>query len=417
MDSKPKICDVLVVGAGISGLSTALETAETGFRVALVEKNPYVGGRVAQLNQYFPKLCPPTCGLEINIRRLRENPKIDLFTLAEVVSVSGDKGDYTVNVKQRPRYVNNRCTCCGDCEQACVTEREDKFNFGLNKTKAVYIPYNNAFPQKYVFEKELCNAAEQQVVKDSCKYNAIELEQQEELIEFKAKAIVWSTGWDPYDANNLDLLGYGKYPGVITNVEMERLASASGPNGGEIINPSGEPINKVAFVQCAGSRDENHLEYCSSVCCLASMKQARYIREQYPDSEIHIFYIDLRSPGVYEEFYQETDKDDRIFFHRGKVAKVLQQHGSMKLIVEAEDTINGGLKQAEMDMVVLATGMKPATDGLKAVKPDALDRNGFVKNNGIIGCGVCSNPKDVAGSVQESTGAAIQAIHTIRGNG
>ena len=411
--------DILVVGAGISGISTALEAAETGFNVTLIEKNPYIGGRVAQLNQYFPKLCPPTCGLEINIRRLRDNPRITLYTLAEVKTVSGDAGKYNVNVKVKPRYVNNKCTNCGDCATACTVERINDFNFGLDNTKAIYLPYNNCYPMKYVLDKSICSSSELNLIIDSCKYNAIDLNEVEKELNINAKAIVWASGWNPYDAKNLESLGFGKLQGVVTNMMLERLASPSGPTGGKIQIPGlDKPIEKVAFVQCAGSRDENHLEYCSSVCCMASLKQAQYIREQLPETEIHVFYIDIRSPGPLEDFYQRMQNDSKVFFHRGKVAKVMQDPDSKCLIVEAEDTMAGELKQATVDLVVLATGMQPNTAKNGFPDKSILDDNGFIRTDiekKIIGCGVGTGPKDVASVVQASTGAAMKAIHIVKG--
>jgi len=203
---------------------------------------------------------------------------------------------------------------------------------------------------------------------------------------------------------------------VITNVEMERYSSPSGPTGGKIKIPGiNQEIKRIAFVQCAGSRDETHLEYCSSICCLASMKHARFVREQFQSTEIYFFYIDIRSPGALEDFYTETQKDNKIHWHRGKVAKVFKELNSNELIVEAEDTLTGKLKQTKVDMVVLATGMQPAINGL--LNKNILDENGFVKSeteNGIIGCGVATGPKDVAGCVQEATGAVMKAIHIIK---
>lgn len=408
--------DILVVGAGISGITAALEAAETGFSVLLIEKNPYIGGRVAQLNNYFPKMCPPTCGLEINIRRLRENANITLLTLAEVETIEGVAGNFTVKLKQKPRYVNNRCTVCGDCIEACPEYRSNEFNLGIDKSKAIYSPYNNSYPAKYVIDAAACKFDKCEQCLSVCKYKAIDLTEKPRHIEAAVKSIVVAAGWKPYNAKNLDTLGYGEFPNVLTNVEIERYASASGPTGGKIINPAGGDIKTVVFVQCAGSRDENHLEYCSSICCLASMKQAQYVREQYPDSEVHIFYIDLRSPGIFEEFYANTKKDDRIHFHRGKVAKVFKNAENGKLLVEAENTLAGELKQMEADLVILATGMEPVATGVAGLDKSLLDNNGFVKTNingGITGCGVCTRPKDVAATVQEATGAALKAIHTV----
>ncbi len=410
--------DLLVVGAGIAGITAALEAAETGLSVILVEKNPYVGGRVAQFNHYFPKLCPPSCGLEINLRRLRNNPDIKLYTLAEIQEIVEESGKKKVNVKLKPRFVNDMCTVCGECVEVCPENRPNDFNYSMDETKSIYIPQQNAYPAKYVIDPGTCKGTDCNLCADACKYNAIDLNESEKNIEIVASSIIWTTGWKPYDAKKLDILGFGEFKDVVTNVMMERLAAPNGPTNGKILRPStNEGIKSVAFVQCAGSRDENHLEYCSSICCMASLKQAQYIREQHPDAEIHIHYIDLRAYGLYEDFYNNVTKDDKIHFHRGKVAKVIKDPSSDNLIVEAEDSITGNLMQNKVEMVVLATGMEPTTNDVP-IKNLTVDEYGFLTdgNDGIIGCGVSTEPKDVASVVQEATGAVLKAIQTIKGN-
>jgi quinone-modifying oxidoreductase subunit QmoA len=410
--------DLLVVGGGIAGITAAVEAAETGLSVTLVEKNSFIGGKVAQFNQYFPKLCPPSCGLEINIRRLRTNPSVKLFTLAEVTKVEKVNGKQRAEVRLNPRYVNDLCTACGECVKVCPEERANEFNYGMNKTKAIYIPDENSYPAKYIIDMKSCKGTSCNKCVDVCKYNAIDLNDTEKSISVEANAIVWATGWEPYDANKLDILGFGEFPDVVTNVMMERIAAPNGPTKGQILRPSTkEKINSVAFVQCAGSRDEDHLEYCSSICCLASLKQAKYIREQNPDADIHFHYIDIRANGLLEEFYNSVKEDEKLHFHRGKVAKVIKDASSDKLIVEAEDSLTGNLIQNKVEMVVLATGMEPSDKNLPVDK-SLIDKNGFLKSNvnGIIGCGVSTKPKEVAAAVQEATGTVLKAINTIRGN-
>jgi len=406
--------ETLVAGGGIAGMTAAIETAELGKGVILVERNPSLGGRVAALSQYFPKLCPPTCGMEINLKRMRINPNIRVLTLAEVEKVSGSAGDYEVQIRLNPRYVNEKCTCCGECEKVCEIERDDAFNHGLAKTKAVYLPHLMAYPQRYVVDPEYAGDGRMQKCVEACQYDAIELDMQPRTITAKVGAIVWATGWKPYDATRLDNLGFGRYPNVITNVMMERYASENGPTAGKISRPSdGGEITKIGFVQCAGSRDENHLPYCSSVCCLASMKQATYVREQYPDAEIHIFYIDIRSPGRMEDFYTKVQEDEKFIFHRGKVGKITENPDN-RVVLEAENTLTGDLSRMEVDLAVLATGMVPNTAAEPPPLDTALDEFGFIAPNaatGIVGAGVAMRPVDVATAVQDATGAALKAIN------
>lgn len=416
MNENSNTCDLLIVGAGIAGITAAVEAAETGLSVVLLEKRPYIGGKVAQFNKYFPKLCPPGCGLEINIRRLRTNPLIKLLTLAEITDVTTKDGKHKATVMLKPRYVNNQCTSCGDCVKVCPEKRKNDFNYGMDETTSVYLPFEGAYPEKFVVDQATCKGTSCNKCVEACKYSAIDLSQQERSVAIEAGSVIWSTGWEPYDAEKLEILGFGRFQDVITNVMMERLASANGPTKGEILRPSTkEKVGSVAFVQCAGSRDENHLEYCSSVCCMASLKQSRYIREQNPDAEVHIHYIDVRANGLLEDFYDSVQKDEKVHFHRGKVARVFQDPSSDKVVVEAEDTLTGTLMQNPVDLVVLATGMKPVVQDLP-VNRSLLDGNGFFVNSdaGMIGCGVSTMPKDVASSVQEATGSVLRAIQSIR---
>ncbi|HSL39039.1 MAG TPA: FAD-dependent oxidoreductase, partial [Desulforhopalus sp.] len=327
---------VLVVGGGISGLTAALETAEVGNDVFLVEKGPSFGGRVAQLNQYFPKLCPPSCGLEINFRRIRDNRRIRTYTMTTVKAVNGTPGNYEVTLETAPRYVNSNCTACGDCTAACPDEFPSEFNLGMNTCKAAYLPHEMAFPRRYVINKAALSSAGAQAVKDACKYDAVDLEMKAETFTVNVSSIIWATGWVPYDPAKIENLKFGQSPSIITNMMLERMAAPNGPTGGKIERPGdGKAIESIAFVQCAGSRDENHLEYCSHICCMATFKQMSYIREQYPEAMIYVFYIDLRTPGKYEKFRETRMADANARFIKGKVADMtIEADGGVTVIAE-----------------------------------------------------------------------------------
>ena len=229
---------ILVVGGGISGMTAALEAAETGKRVVMVEKRPYLGGRVSQLYKYFPKLCFPTCGLEINQRRAKMNPNLDILTMAEVTGIEGRAGDYKVQVKISPRYVNQNCTGCGECAKAVSAEFDDEFNYNLGKRKGAYLPYRMAHPQRYVLDPRIIGTPDGDAAKQACKYGAVDLEMAEETLTIPCGAVIFATGWRPYDANKIQPYGYDRYPTVITNVEFEGLADPLGPTGGKIQRPS-----------------------------------------------------------------------------------------------------------------------------------------------------------------------------------
>ncbi len=415
----PASGSIMVVGGGIAGLTTAIEAAEVGYEVFLVEKNPYLGGRVAQLNQYFPKLCPPTCGLEINFRRIKDNPRIKVFTLAEVEKVEGSAGNYTVSVKLNPRYVNENCTCCGACGDACESEVSDDYNFDMCRTKAAYLPFEMAFPSKYVISPQVIGTEEADKIKESCKYDAVDLEMEAKTVDLPVGAIVWATGWEPYDAHRIDNLGFGQYDNIITNMMLERLAANSGPTKGKIQRPSDDKApESVAFVQCAGSRDENHLPYCSYICCMASLKHATYIREQYPDTKVYIFYIDIRSPGDrYEKFYNKIKEDENVIFIKGKVAEVSEDPDTQNITVVAENAVTGEKIHQTVDMVVLATGMQPTAANTKLPADLKITDDGFFVNDyekgGIFAAGCATKPADVISSNQNATGMALKAIQTL----
>lgn len=410
---------LLVIGGGISGMTVAIEAAEVGYEVILVEKSPTLGGRVARTFRYFPKLCPPICGLEINYRRIKDNRRIKVYTLAEVESVTGQAGAFEVVVKQNPRYVNSNCTACNACAEACSAEIPSEFDLGMRAVKGAYLPYEMAYPMRYVLDPKIIGTEDAKRCLEACKYNAIDLGMQPTRMTVKVAAIVVATGWKPYDAKRMDNLGFGRYPNVITNVMMERLASPNGPTQGKIQRPSdGKPVRSVVFAQCAGSRDENHLPYCSGVCCLASMKQATYIREQNPEAKVTIFYIDLRAMGKFEDFLAKAQEDPKISFVKGKVARVEEDPASKDPIVEVEDTGSGEKLRVQADLLVLATGMVPTTADERLPLDIAYDEFGFVvsdpNQSGIYAVGCAKRPTDVASCLQDATGAALKAIQCVR---
>jgi quinone-modifying oxidoreductase subunit QmoA len=405
--------DILVLGGGVAGISAAIEAAEAGCNVTLIEKTPFLGGRAIRSHLYFPKLCPPTCGLEINFQRIKKNPRIRVLTQAELERLDGAPGDFQATVKIAPRYVNANCTLCGACTQACPAERTDEVNYGLSRTRAAYLPSLMAFPSRYVIDRQACAEGCHACV-DACQYAAIDLDQKPVEKALHVAAVIAATGWTSYDATKITNLGFGRCRNVVTNVILERLASLSGPTQGKILRPSdNQPPRTVAFVQCAGSRDANHLPYCSAVCCSASLKQATYLRSQWPECEITIFYIDLRTPGLLQDFRDKVMADGSIRLVKGKVGKIEEDAATGDRVVTAEDALTGKKTSTRFDMVVLATGIVPNTQGLPA--GFCLDEFGFVTNEskGLYGAGCASRPHEVAASIRDATGTALRALQCV----
>ncbi|BBD08783.1 CoB--CoM heterodisulfide reductase iron-sulfur subunit A family protein [Desulfovibrio ferrophilus] len=406
---------VLVVGGGFSGITAALEAAEVGHEVFLVEKSPYLGGRVAQLNKYFPKLCPPSCGLEIQFQRIKKNSLVNVFTLAEVVSVTGQKGDYTVKIKIKPRFTAPFAADLSEAADEIGSGSVNEFEFGLAQRKALHKDMPFAYPARYVLEKDELSSSDAEKLAEN---EFIDLDETEKVIEVNVGAIVMATGWKPYDMTNLTNLGAGLIENCVSNMQMERLASSHGPTNGTISRPSdGKAPKRVAFVQCAGSRDENNLSFCSYICCMASLKQATYVREQLPDTQVTIYYIDLRTPDRYQKFRDRVLSDEGIHAIKGKVADA-QKGENGTVVLTVEDAVAGTKSKEEYDLVVLATGMQPTLAGEKLPFDLPLDEEGFIvggEDNGIFAAGCAKKPLDVMKSAQSGTGAAMKAIETVRG--
>jgi quinone-modifying oxidoreductase subunit QmoA len=350
---------------------------------------------------------------------MRSNSNIDFITMGEVEKIDGTVGNFNVSVKISPRYVNGKCTGCNDCVEACPIERPNDWNDGLNKTKAIYLPHELSFPLRYVIDDKVCPGSECAKCVSACKYDAIELDMPPSDVQLKADAIIVATGWKPYDATKIDYLHFGEFDNVVTNTIMERIASPNGPTNGEILRPSDrKKVERVAFVQCAGSRDENHLPFCSSVCCMASLKQSNYVREFNPEAEVFMFYIDLRAPGRHEDFLQKMEKDEKLHLIKGKVAEIQDNSDSGDLTVVAEDIYSGNKYRETVDLVVLATGMNPTLSDESLPFDVSLDKYGFFpdgngSDNGIYSIGCAKSPTDVSSCIKDANGAALKAMQCI----
>ncbi len=446
---EPRESATLVIGGGIAGIQAALDIADAGYKVYLVEREPSIGGRMAQLDKTFPTLDCSSCILTPKMVDVGRHSNIDLMTYSEVVSVTppsrgepswslspspegGDEGGvFHVRVRKKPRYVDvDKCTGCGQCAAACRMKGRviSRFDEGIVKRSAIYVPFPQAVPLKYTVDPTACLYLTQGVCgktflcKDACPAGAIDFEQQEEFVDLEVGAIIVATGYDLIDPRTKPEFGYGVYPEVMTGIEFERLSSASGPTLGEII-VNGKKPKDVVFIKCVGSRDPHTgVPYCSRVCCMYTAKHAHLVRDKIPDARITVFYMDVRAFGKgYEEFYDRV-KHERVIYRRGEPAEVYRRGD--RLVVLAEDTLLGKPIEVEADLVVLATAVVPRTDVSEVAALLGLDRSpdGFFQEahpklrpvdtqvDGIFLAGCCQGPKDIPDTVAQAKAAASSAM-------
>jgi len=428
--SVPVTRRALVVGGGISGIQAALDMANTGFEVILVERNPSIGGHMIQLSETFPTLDCSQCILTPKMVEVAKHPKIKLLTYSEVQDVSGYVGNFKVKILKKPTYVDPaKCTLCDECTKVCPIVVPNEFDLGLTGRRAIYIPFPQAIPASYTLDDKNCPDPFTTIAcgkcADVCKPKAIDFDQKPEIIEAEVGAIIVATGFDLYDKENMAEYGFGKYADVLDGLQFERLCSASGPTQGQILRPSDHQEPKeVVFIQCSGSRDpENHCAYCSKICCMYTAKHAMLYKHHVHDGQAYIFYIDIRSGGKgYEEFVQRAVEEDGVVYLRGKVSKVFEEKG--KIVVWGVDTLTGKPIEIAADMVVLAQAMRPSTGAQELAKKLrlAVDKDGFLAEAhpklrpvesvtaGMFLAGAAQAPKDIPEAVAQASGAAAKAV-------
>lgn len=423
-ETVPADSDVLVIGGGVAGISAALDLADGGINVHLVEKKPTIGGHMARLDEVFPTLDCSICVLAPRMADVQNHPNITMHTYSEVVDVEGEVGNYHVRVKQKPRYVvENECTGCEDCSEVCPIEVPSEFEYGVGARKAAYVPYPQAVPKKALIDPEACVGCG--LCEEACQKDAIDFDQEEETVEFDVGGIIVATGWQGFDPSRKPEYGYEEYEDVVTNLELERIICASGPTEGKLRRPSNQEVpERVAFIQCVGSRDEQvGNEYCSRVCCMAALKLAQIIKNKHPETEVVIHYIDMRTDGEgYEEFYKRA-QEMGIKFVRGRVAEVVEKDDQPHL--RYEDTLAGEVREDPYDLVVLSVAlennsgemtellnMHTRPDGFLAVAHPKM-RPVETNQGGIFVAGCASGPKEVQTSIAQGSAAAGKAMQLL----
>ena len=424
----------LVVGGGIAGIQAALEIARSEHKVYLLEKEPSIGGHMAQLGVTFPRLESAVEILSERMKMVEESEYIELLTYSEVTEVSGYIGNFSITVKRKPRSVDPaKCDGCGKCWEKCPVEVDSEFDMGLAKRKAIYRTFPQAVPGTPVIDRKNCahyQNGDCKVCQEVCPKSAIDYEQEEETIELECGNIIIATGYDVFNPVEMKRYGYKKFENVITSMEFERITSPNGPTEGNITLKDGSAPQSIAIVHCVGSRDQNYHEYCSRICCTYGLKYASLIREKI-GAEVYQFYIDMRCYGKgHEEFYKHSS-DAGVHFIRGKVTQVtditLPEEERGKLIVVAEDTLLGSIIRVPVDMVILSVAMEPRTDTEEVARTFLLTRSGdgfYLERHpkldpvgtmldGVYSVGCCQGPKDVVDTVSQATGAAARALALI----
>lgn len=419
----------LVVGGGIAGIQAAIDVANSGHQVILVEKDPSIGGHMAQLSVTFPTLDCAQCILTPRMVEASRHPNIRLLTYSEVIKVAGYTGNYEVTIRKRPTYVDaDKCNLCNKCAEVCPVSTKEEFNEALSERKAIYLPFEQAIPSSYVLDEDVCLGVKPircGLCQEVCDVGAIDYDMAPEIITEKVAAIIVATGYDLYDPSHLTEYGGGKYPDVVTSLQFERMVHPSGPMKGQLKRPSdGRPVKRIAFVHCAGSRDPGrHKPYCSRICCTYTVKHALLFKKAVPDGQASVFYIDVRTDGKgYEEFAQGIISGQRISYIRGKVAKIVNERDH--LTVWGADTLSGRQVELDVDLVVLAMAIVPSegTSELAKTFHINVDENGFLKEAhpklrpvdtttaGVFIAGTVQGPKDIPDSVAQGSAAASKAI-------
>ncbi len=425
--------DTLVVGGGIAGIQAALKIADSGHKVYLVEREPSIGGHMAQLDKTFPTLDCSACILTPKMSSAGSHPYIELLTYSEVEEVSGYIGNFKVKIRKKARYVDeDKCTGCGICVEKCPFKADSEFEAGMGKRKVIYTPFPQAVPNIPVIDREhcvyflkgTCRACEK-----FCEREAIDFEQVDKSLEIEVGAIIVATGFSIFDPSPIYQYGYKRLDNVITSLEFERLVSSTGPTDGNIVLKDGSTPRSIAIIHCVGSRDKNYHEYCSNVCCMYSLKYSHLINEKI-DAKVYQFYIDMRCFGKgYEEFYARLSEEG-IHFIRGKASGITDRvtnEEEGKLTIIAEDTLLGTIIKLPVDMVILSCGLEPqpdagdvarlfnvsrGTDGFFLEKHPKLDPVATT-SDGIFLAGCCQGPKDIPSTVAQALAAAAEALAMI----
>ncbi|MGB9683875.1 MAG: CoB-CoM heterodisulfide reductase HdrA2 [Candidatus Bathyarchaeales archaeon] len=425
----PIIRKALVIGGGVAGIQAALDLADTGYKVYLVERQPSIGGMMARIDKTFPTMDCSICILAPKMSDVGHHPNIELLANSEVIDVKGYIGNFHVKVLKKPRYVKEDCTACGDCSKVCPITAPNEFDAGLALRHAIYTPFAQAVPSTYIIDMNLCLNKDEIMVCDkcikACERQAIDFTMKPETVELEVGTIIVATGADVFDPSTLPNYGYGKYLNVITSLEFERLINAGGPSGGRLIRPSDMKIPKrVAFIQCVGSRsNKSGRTYCSNVCCMNTIKDSLLIKEHWPETEIYVFYVDIRAYGKgFEDLYKRA-KNERVIFIRGLPAEIIEDPKTRNLWLIGENTLLKEPYKLNFDLVILSVGLEPRKDSEIIQRLLTLSRtqDGFfmeahpklrpvdAATGGIFFAGCAEAPKDIKDSVTQASAAAARA--------